>query len=100
MGPALYINMCIYILVVARSGGNGAQCTCNIHPWLRQIGAKAACAMLPVQLFIRMFHPRLPPDDLALIRAVGYIESDLWHHPFHVPDTMAWLWVPREVRRG
>ena len=56
--------------------------------------------MPPVQLFIRMFHPRLPPDEVELIRAVGYIEPDVWQRPFHVSDTCAWHGCGCRGKRG
>ena len=48
----------------------------------------------------RMFHPRLPPDEAELIRAVGYIEPDVWQRPFHVSDTCAWHGCGCRGRRG
>ena len=56
--------------------------------------------MPPVQLFIRMFHPCLPPDEVELIRAVGYIEPDVWQRPFHVSDTCAWHGCGCRGKRG
>ena len=56
--------------------------------------------MPPVQLFIRMFHPRLPPDEVELIRAVGYIEPDVWQRPVHVSDTCAWHGCGCRGKRG
>ena len=94
----MFIN--IYTLVVARSGSSRAQAPCNIHPRLCQIGARAACAMPPVQWFIRMFRPRLPLDEVELMRAVGYTEPDVWQRPFCVSDTCTWHGCGCRGRRG
>ena len=51
-------------------------------------------------VFIGMFRPRLPPDEVALIRAVGYIEPDVWQHPFHVSETRAWHGYGCREKRG
>ena len=37
--------------------------------------------MLPLQLLIRRFQPRLPQEVVELIRAFAFIEPEVWQRP-------------------